>query len=368
LANSGIITIFVVIPLNFYIMAKDKEVKVEEEKKSKTQLALDKLNKEFGVGTAMKMKDAPVGHWDMDVISTGSLRLDMATGIGGLPRGRIVEIYGWESSGKTTLIEHVIAEAQAKGLQAGLIDAEHAYDPIYGKAIGINNDDLVISQPDYGEQGLTVAEELINTGEFGVIIIDSVAAMTPKKEIDGEMGDSTMGLQSRMMGQAMRKLAAIADNNNTLVIFINQLREKIGVIFGTPETTSGGNALRFYASMRIDVRKSLDLANELNTTKFKIVKNKLSDPFRTAKVDVLWGVGFDKVGEIISLAAEMDIITKGGAGWYTIGENKVQGEENLKALLNDNPEYFQTIKDQVLQKIKDGYESPRELPKEKESK
>lgn len=350
-------------------MAKEKSIKEEGEKKekTKTQIALEKLDKDFGTGTVMRMGDAPPDTWKMDVISTGSLKLDLATGIGGFPRGRIIEVYGWESSGKTTLIEHVIAEAQKLGLNAALIDAEHAFDPIYGTAIGIDVDALYISQPMYGEEGLAVTEALINTGEFGVVVIDSVAAMTPKKEIDGDMGDSNLGQQSRMMGQAMRKLAAIADKNNTLLIFINQLREKIGVMFGTPETTSGGNALRFYASMRIDVRKSLDLVHELNTTKFKIVKNKLSEPFRTAKVDVLWGVGFDKVGEVIDLAVEMGIVTQGGK-WFTVGEDKFDGAAAFRQMIDDNPEFYQSIKDKVLQKIKDGYQSQRELPKEKESK
>lgn len=342
-------------------MAKTKELK---EEKSRTQLALEKLNKDYGVGTAMRMGDAPPDNWKVDVVSTGSLKIDMATGIGGVPFGRIIEVSGWESSGKTTLIEHIIAEVQKLGKKAAIIDAEHAFDPTYAEKIGVDVEELIISQPDWGEQGLDVAEALIETGEFGVVAIDSVAALTPKKEIEGEMGDSTIGLQSRMMGQALRKLTAIANKNNTLVIFINQMREKIGVLFGTPETTSGGNAIRFYASMRIDMRKSLDLVNELNSTRVKIIKNKLSAPFGTAKVDVLWGVGFDKVGEIIELATEMDIIVQGGK-WFTVGESKFDGKAALRQMIDDNPEFLQDIKNQVLQKIKDGYKSPRELPKEK---
>lgn len=363
--DSEIISIFeiLVISLNLDKMAKKKEEQEVEEKKSRTQLALEKLNKDYGAGTAMTMNESP--HKDLDVISTGSLKIDMATGVGGLPRGRIVEILGWESSGKTTIAEGVIAEAQKRGLGAALIDGEHAYDPIYGAALGIDNDKLIISQPDYGEQGLAVAESLIETGEFGVIVIDSVSALVPKKEIEGEMGDSTIGLQSRMMGQAMRKLTAITSKNNTLLIFINQLREKIGVMFGSPETTSGGNALRFYASIRIDVRKSLDLVNELNTTKIKIIKNKVAPPFGTAKIDVLWGKGYDKVGEVLDLAGEMGIIQRGGAGWYTIGEQKIQGDEALRALMEDNPEFYEETRQKVLEGIKNGYKSPRELPKEK---
>lgn len=353
-------------------MAKEKKVTVEGEEgekkiKTKIEIALEKLDKDFGKGTVVRMGDSPDSTKKIEVISTGSLKLDLATGVMGVPLGRIIEIYGWESSGKTTLIEHIIAEAQKSypTKKAGLVDAEHAFDPIYAAAIGVDIDNLYLSQPMYGEEGLAVVEALTETGEFSVIVVDSVAALTPRKEIEGEMGDSTIGLQSRMMGQAMRKLAAIAQKSNTCLIFINQLREKIGVMFGSPETTSGGNALRFYASMRIDVRKSLDLVNGLNTTKFKIVKNKVAKPFGTAKVDVIWGVGFDKIKDTLDLATEMGLIVKGGAGWYTIGEDKVQGDEALKQLMADNPEYYKEIVEKVKQKIADGYESPRELPKEK---
>lgn len=350
-----------VIPLNFYnYMVEEKEKKA----KTKTQVALEKLDKDFGKGTAMRMGDSTDTR-GIDVIPTGSLQLDLATGIGGIPRGRIIEIYGWESSGKTTITEHIIAEAQKLGLQAALVDAEHAFDEIYAASIGVNVDDLIISQPDYGEQGLQVVETLVNTGEFGLIVIDSVAALVPKKELEGDIGDSSIGLQSRMMGQAMRKLTAVASKNNTALIFINQLREKIGVMFGTPETTSGGNALRFYASMRFDVRKSLDIEHDLNRMKVKIVKNKLARPFRSAQIDVIWGKGFDKVKDVVDLAVEMGIVTKAGAGWYTVGEQKVQGDIAFKALLEDNPEFFKEIEDQVKQKIKDGYERPKEEVKSK---
>lgn len=341
---------------------KEEEVKEGEEKKSKTQLAMDKLNKDFGAGTIMRMNENP--RKDIQVISTGSLKLDLATGVMGLPLGRIVEIYGPESSGKTTLAINVIAEAQKQGLGAAIVDAEHAYDAGYGEAIGVNNDTLLISQPDYGEQALDVVEALINTGEMGVIVIDSVAALVPKKELEGEHGDSSIGLQSRMMGQAMRKLTAIASKNNTLLIFINQLREKIGVMFGSPETTSGGNALKFYASMRIDARKTLDIAHGLNATKFKITKNKVAPPFYTARVDVLWGIGYDKIGEVIDLAVDMGIIVQSGK-WFTVDEGKFDGGDALRQMLEDNPEFYEKIKVQVLQKIEDGYTPARELPKEK---
>lgn len=345
-------------------MAEAKE-KEQEKKLTRTQIAMAKLNKDFGAGTVVRMGDHPERRVQ-DVVSTGSLQLDLATGIMGVPLGRIIEIYGWESSGKTTLAEHIMAEGQLAGLQVCLVDAEHAFDPIYAESIGINVDELIISQPDYGEQALEVVDTLISTGEFGIIVIDSVAALVPKKELEGAIGDSTIGLQSRMMGQAMRKFAAIAEKNNTLVIFINQLREKIGVMFGSPETTAGGNALRFYASMRFDVRRTNDVEHDQNITRIKIVKNKLGKPFRTAKINVVYGEGFDKVNDVLVLAAEMGIIVKGGAGWYTIGETKVQGDDNLKALIIDNPEYFEDVKKQVKQKIADGYERPKEVKETKD--
>lgn len=325
----------------------------------KTEKLLAKLNKDFGKKSVSSLKDNPI---EIKAIPTGSKRLDMALGIGGIPIGRIVEIYGPESSGKTTLTLHIIAEAQRMGLQCAIIDAEHALDPGYAENVGVDTDNLIINQPMYGEEGLQVAVEMIESGEFGLIVIDSVAALTPKKEIEGEMGDSTIGLQARMMGQALRKITAIAEVHDCCVIFINQLREKIGVMFGSPETTSGGNALKFYASVRIDVRKSLDIEHEANTTTFKVVKNKVAPPFRKAKLDVVWGRGFYREKELLELAVEMGLVEKGGS-WYTINEEKIQGDLAVLTLLEDNPEFYKGIEEKVNQKIKDGYQSPREEPK-----
>lgn len=335
----------------------------EEKKKTKTEIAIAKLDKDFGKGSVVKMGDSNKKRV-FDTIPTGSLQLDLATGIGGWPRGRIIEIYGPESSGKTTIATHAIAEAQKIGLMACLVDAEHAFDPVYAEEIGVDIDELYISQPMSGEQGLNVVVGLIETGEFGVIVIDSVAALVPQKEIDGDIGDSTIGLQARMMGQAMRKITAIAEKYNTLIIFINQLREKIGVMFGSPETTSGGNALKFYASIRVDVRKSLNIEEELNKTTIKLVKNKVGKPFKKAIVDIVWGIGIDRKKEIVDLAVEMEIIEKGGK-WFKYEGNQFDGKANFDQMLEDNPEVLPDIEGKVQKRLDDGYERPKEPAKEK---
>ena len=293
-----------------------KQISEEQEKALKAVLA--QLDKQFGKGTVMRLGDQTTEH-DIQAISTGSLGLDIALGIGGLPRGRIVEIYGPESSGKTTLTLHVIAEAQKAGGTAAFIDAEHALDPIYARKLGVNTDDLYITQPDTGEQALEIADALVRSGAFSVIVIDSVAALTPKAEIEGEMGDSHVGLQARLMSQALRKLTANIKRTNTLVIFINQIRMKIGVMFGSPETTTGGNALKFYASVRLDIRRigSVKEGDEVlgNQTRVKVVKNKVSPPFKQAEFDVLYGQGISRIGEIIDLGVAIDVIQKSGAGY-----------------------------------------------------
>ena len=306
-----------------------KQISEEQEKALKAVLA--QLDKQFGKGTVMRLGDQTTEH-DIQAISTGSLGLDIALGIGGLPRGRIVEIYGPESSGKTTLTLHVIAEAQKAGGTAAFIDAEHALDPIYARKLGVNTDDLYITQPDTGEQALEIADALVRSGAFSVIVIDSVAALTPKAEIEGEMGDSHVGLQARLMSQALRKLTANIKRANTLVIFINQIRMKIGVMFGSPETTTGGNALKFYASVRLDIRRigSVKEGDEVlgNQTRVKVVKNKVSPPFKQAEFDVLYGQGISRIGEIIDLGVAIDVIQKSGA-WYSYGSDKIgQGKES----------------------------------------
>lgn len=341
----------------------------KEEGKSRNEViekAIAKLEKDYGKNTVVRIGEHPeVKH--LDVISTGSILIDLATGIGGVPRGRIIELLGWESSGKTTIALHMIAEAQKKGLIAAFVDVEHAFDPIYAAQIGVDVEALYFSQPMSAEEGLEVVDTLVKTGQFGIIIIDSVAALVPKKELEGAMGASTIGIQSRLMGQAMRKLTAIAEVNNTLLVFINQIREKIGVIFGSPETTAGGNALKFYASMRFDVRKSLDVENELNTTRVKIIKNKLAPPFGKATVDVIWGGGYDKVKEKIDLGIEMGIISKSGS-WYAYGTDKLgQGLEGVRNLFSDNPTFAQEIEDKIKENIKNGYKRLPEPKKEKDS-
>ncbi|OFX25981.1 MAG: recombinase RecA [Bacteroidetes bacterium GWA2_31_9b] len=333
---------------------KEKEKKVNNinpEKLKALQLTLDKIDKDYGKGTIMKMGDKAVA--DVPTIPSGSLSLDVALGIGGIPRGRVVEIYGPESSGKTTLAIHIIAEAQKKGGIAAIIDAEHAFDRTYAEKLGVDVENLLISQPDNGEQALEITDHLIRSGAIDVIVIDSVAALTPKAEIEGEMGDSRMGLQARLMSQALRKLTANINKTNTCCIFINQLRDKIGVMFGSPETTTGGNALKFYATIRIDIRKTGQLKDgeEIsgNRTRVKIVKNKLAPPFKKAEFDIIYGEGISKIGEIIDLGAELNVIKKSGS-WFSYGETKLgQGRDAVKQLLKDNPE----LADELEKKIKE---------------
>mgnify|MGYP000420236661 FL=1 len=328
-------------------MSNEKEAKLKALK-----LTLDKLDKTYGKGTVMKMGDAAVEN--MEVIPTGSLGMDVALGVGGYPRGRVVEIYGPESSGKTTLTLHAIAEAQKNGGIAAFIDAEHAFDRYYAENLGVDIENLIISQPDNGEQALEITDNLIRSGAIDIIVIDSVAALTPKSEIEGEMGDSKMGLHARLMSQALRKLTGSISKTKCTVIFINQLREKIGVMFGNPETTTGGNALKFYASVRVDIRRSTQIKNTNgevlgNKTRVKIVKNKVAPPFKMVEFDIVYGKGISKVGEIIDLGVDFEIIKKSGS-WFSYDETKLgQGREAVKTLLLDNPE----LMDELEQKIKD---------------
>ena len=313
------------------------------------QLTLDKLEKSYGKGTIMKLGDSAVEP--IEAISTGSLGLDIALGIGGVPKGRIIEIYGPESSGKTTLATHIVAEAQKKGGIAAIIDAEHAFDKYYAQKLGVDVENLLISQPDNGEQALEIADNLIRSGAIDVIVIDSVAALVPKGEIEGEMGDSKMGLQARLMSQALRKLTGTISKTNCCCIFINQLREKIGVMFGNPETTTGGNALKFYASVRLDIRRTSQIkdSDEVsgNRVKVKIVKNKVAPPFRIAEFDIMFGEGISKVGEIIDLGVEYNIIKKSGS-WFSYGDTKLgQGRDSVKNLLLDNPDLADELEGKI---------------------
>ncbi|WP_316821715.1 recombinase RecA [Pedobacter gandavensis] len=322
---------------------------VNADKLKALQLTLDKLEKSYGKGTVMKLGDNAVEP--IESISTGSISLDIALGIGGVPKGRVIEIYGPESSGKTTLATHIIAEAQKKGGIAAFIDAEHAFDKTYAKKLGVDVDNLLISQPDNGEQALEIADNLIRSGAIDVIVIDSVAALVPKAEIEGEMGDSKMGLQARLMSQALRKLTGTIAKTGCCCIFINQLREKIGVMFGNPETTTGGNALKFYASVRLDIRRSSQIkdSDEVsgNRVKVKIVKNKVAPPFRIAEFDIMFGEGISKVGEIIDLGVDFNIIKKAGS-WFSYGETKLgQGRDAVKQLLLDNPELSEEIEAKI---------------------
>ncbi len=332
-------------------MSNEKEAKLKALK-----LTLDKLDKTYGKGAVMKMGDAPVQ--EVEVIPTGSLGLDLALGVGGYPRGRVIEIYGPESSGKTTLTLHAIAEAQKNGGIAAFIDAEHAFDRYYAESLGVDIENLIISQPDNGEQALEIADNLIRSGAIDIIVIDSVAALTPKSEIEGEMGDSKMGLHARLMSQALRKLTGSISKTNCTVIFINQLREKIGVMFGNPETTTGGNALKFYASVRLDIRRSTQIKNSNsevtgNKTRVKVVKNKVAPPFKTAEFDIMYGEGISKVGEILDIGVAYEIIKKSGS-WFSYQDTKLgQGRDAVKALLLDNPE----LMDELEQKIKDAIEA-----------
>lgn len=315
--------------------------------------ALLQIEKQYGKGAIMKLGENPVQQ--VDVIPTGCMTLDLALGIGGVPRGRVIEIYGPESSGKTTISLHIIAEAQKKGGTAAFIDAEHALDPIYAEKLGVNLNELYISQPDNGEQALNICDTLVRSGGVDVVVIDSVAALTPKAEIDGEMGDNHVGLQARMMSQALRKLTGVINKSKTTVIFINQLREKIGVMFGNPETTAGGKALKFYASVRLDVRKTdviKDGANIIgNRTKVKVVKNKLAPPFKVAEFDMMYGKGVSQVGCVVDLAVEYGVIKKTGA-WFAYNDEKIgQGKENTKEYLEKNPEVFEEIQNLIREKV-----------------
>ena len=330
----------------------DKE-KMNEEKLKVLNSTLEKLEKTFGKGAIMRLSDTPVE--DIDVIHTGSLTLDLALGVGGLPKGRIIEIYGPESSGKTTLAIHAIAEAQKEGGIAAFIDAEHAFDRAYAEKLGVNTADLLVSQPDNGEQALEIADNLIRSGAIDIIVIDSVAALTPKSEIEGDMGDSKMGLQARLMSQALRKLTATISKTRCCCIFINQLREKIGIMFGNPETTTGGNALKFYASVRLDIRRTSQLKDgDLaagNRVKVKVVKNKVAPPFRTAEFDILFGEGISKTGEIVDLGVEYNIIKKSGS-WFSYNDSKLaQGRDAVKQLLNDNPELMEELEAKIREAV-----------------
>lgn len=325
------------------------------EKFKALKLTMDKIDKDFGKGSVMMMSDKSVT--EQEVISTGSIGLDMALGIGGLPKGRVVEIYGPESSGKTTLAIHVIAEAQKKGGMCAFIDAEHAFDSVYAQKLGVDIDNLLISQPDYGEQALEIADRLILSGALDVVVIDSVAALVPKSELEGEMGDSKMGLQARLMSQALRKLTATINKTNSCCIFINQLREKIGVMFGNPETTTGGNALKFYASVRLDIRRMAQIKDGDdsigNHVKVKVVKNKVAPPFRLAEFDIIYGEGISKVGEIIDMGVELGIVQKSGS-WFSYNNDKLgQGREAVKQLMLDNPEMANEIEAKIREKIKE---------------
>lgn len=323
---------------------------MDENKRKALQAALGQIDKQFGKGSVMRFGDQ-TENTDIIPVSTGSLGLDIALGIGGLPRGRIIEIYGPESSGKTTLTLHAIAEAQKAGGTAAFIDAEHALDPVYAAKLGVDVENLYISQPDNGEQALEIADTLVRSGALDIVVIDSVAALTPKAEIEGDMGDSHMGLQARLMSQALRKLTANIKKSNTLVIFINQIRMKIGVMFGNPETTTGGNALKFYASVRLDIRRigSIKKGDEVigAETRVKVVKNKVSPPFKQTEFDIMYGEGISRVGEIIDLAVKAEIIEKSGS-WYSYGDKRIgQGKENVKQFLKDNADIAQTIENQV---------------------
>ena len=334
----------------FNKMSADKEAKLKA-----LQLTLDKLDKTYGKGTVMKLGDTAVE--EIEVIPSGSLGIDLALGVGGYPKGRIIEIYGPESSGKTTLTLHAIAEAQKNGGIAAFIDAEHAFDRFYAQKLGVDIDNLIISQPDNGEQALEITENLIRSGAIDLVVVDSVAALTPKSEIEGEMGDSKMGLHARLMSQALRKLTSTISKTNCTVFFINQLREKIGVMFGNPETTTGGNALKFYASVRLDIRRSTQIKDGENIignrTKVKVVKNKVAPPFRTAEFDIMYGEGVSKVGEVLDLAVDYDIVKKAGS-WFSYGDTKLgQGRDAVKSLIKDNPELMEELEIKIKELIKE---------------
>jgi len=325
-----------------------------EEKQKALQLTIDKLEKTYGRGTIMKLSDEKV--LDVPVISTGSLSLDMALGVGGIPRGRIIEVYGPESSGKTTLAMHCIAEAQKQGGLAAFIDAEHAFDKIYAERLGIDTENLLISQPDNGEQALEIAEHLIRSGAIDIIVIDSVAALVPRGELEGEMGDSKVGLQARLMSQALRKLTGTINKTGCSCIFINQLREKIGVMFGNPETTTGGNALKFYASIRLDIRRIGQIKESAdnvmgNRTRVKVVKNKVAPPFKMVEFDIMYGKGVSKSGEIVDIGVELDVVQKSGS-WFSYNGSKLgQGRDAIKVLIEDNPELMEELENKIKEKL-----------------
>src|ERR1044071_279268 len=334
---------------------KTTDMSNNSEKLKALKLTIDKIDKDFGKGSVMLMNER--SDVEQGVISTGSIVLDSALGIGGLPKGRIVEIYGPESTGKTTIAIHVIAEAQKKGGMCAIIDAEHAFDSSYAKKLGVDVDNLLISQPDYGEQALEIADRLILSGALDVVVIDSVAALVPKGELEGEMGDSKMGLHARLMSQALRKLTATISKTNTICIFINQLREKIGVMFGNPETTTGGNALKFYASVRLDIRRMAQIKDGEeavgNRVKVKVVKNKVAPPFRSAEFDIVFGEGISKIGEILDMGVEMGVVQKSGS-WFSYNGDKLgQGRDTVKQLLTDNPELSNEIETKIREKIKE---------------
>lgn len=335
--------------LDFPTMSSDKEAKLKALK-----LTLDKLDKTYGKGAVMKLGDRAIV--ETEVIPSGSFGLDLALGVGGYPRGRVIEIYGPESSGKTTLTLHAIAEAQKAGGIAAFIDAEHAFDRFYAEKLGVDVDNLIISQPDNGEQALEITDNLIRSGAIDIVVIDSVAALTPKSEIEGEMGDSKMGLHARLMSQALRKLTGSISKTNCTVIFINQLREKIGVVFGNPETTTGGNALKFYASVRLDIRRATQIKDGENVignlTRVKVVKNKVAPPFKTCEFDIMYGVGISKVGEILDLAVQYEIVKKSGS-WFSYGDTKLgQGRDSVKEVIKDNPELMDELEGKIKEAIR----------------
>ena len=343
--------------------------KENNEKQKALEAALGQIEKQFGKGSVMKLGEFKT--MNVEAIPTGALSLDVALGIGGIPKGRIIEVFGPESSGKTTLALHMIAEAQKLGGEAAFIDAEHALDPVYAKHLGVNIDDLIVSQPDTGEQALEIAEALVRSGAIDIIVVDSVAALTPKAEIDGDMGDAHVGLQARLMSQALRKLAGVLNKSNTVIIFINQLREKVGIMFGNPETTPGGRALKFYASVRLDIRRTENLKQDGEAigsrVKVKVVKNKVAPPFREAEFDVIYGKGISKSGNILDLAVNLEIVEKSGA-WFAYNGTRIgQGRENAKKYLEDNPEVMNEIEKKVRENFNKAFEQSLDDEKQEEN-